>query len=255
MLFNKEQIALTLQEKANQKIEMLRHEMAQGLFESNLTEDIYFVFDKKSEEVAGGPFASNAKAKAYIAEMGSKDLVVMTEKALEKKMGITKEDLDEIAESEGLKVGTKVVYAKGTNQEVRGTIVEKVFGKGGGKLDKWIVKFVGGYIAPVDAIDLVKEDVVDEAAPNMKDGLSDPLNINAQYKRFKNTDAVISWFANAGYDGQQIDFNNKTGELKIKGVTVAVKGKNGSYSVDVTACGNVGLKMPGSEKGAVKYIK
>jgi hypothetical protein len=88
MLFNKEKLVLTLQEKAHEKIEVLRHEMAQAMFDT-LTEETFFVFDKKAEDVVGGPFKSKAKAQAFVKEMDSKDLVIMTEKSLEKKMGVS----------------------------------------------------------------------------------------------------------------------------------------------------------------------
>ncbi len=154
MLFNKEQLVLSLQEKAHEKIEMLRHEMAQAMFDS-LNEEAFFVFDKETEDVVGGPFASKAKAQAFVKEMGSKDLVVVTEKALEKMLGVK--------ESEA------------------------------------------------------------------------PLQL-------KDMDAVLNWFADNNYLDQEFDFDNETGVLKMNGKVVATKGQDGSYSVDVTACGNVGLK-------------
>lgn len=87
MLFNKEELVLSLQEKASEKIEMLRHEMAQAMFDS-LNEETYFVYDKKAEDVVGGPFGSKAKAQAFVKDMDSEDLVIMTEKALEKLLGV-----------------------------------------------------------------------------------------------------------------------------------------------------------------------
>lgn len=168
MLFNKEEIVLTLVEKANEKIEMLRHDMAQSLFDS-LNEETYFVFDKKAEDVVGGPFASKAKAQDFVKEMGSKDLVIMTEKALEKKMGLKENET------------------------------------------------------------AAEEQHIPEAL-----GSEAPLQL-------KDTDAVLNWFADNNYLDQEFEFDHETGVLKMNGKVVATKGKDGSYSVDVTACGNVGL--------------
>lgn len=165
MLFNKEQLVLSLQEKAHEKIEMLRHEMAQALFDS-LNEETFFVFDKAAEDVVGGPFASKAKAQAFVKEMGSNDLVIMTEKALEKML--------DVKESE-------------------------------------------------------------ETAAEEQLGSEAPLQL-------KDMDAVLNWFADNNYLDQKFDFDNETGVLKMNGKVVATKGQDGSYSVDVTACGNVGLK-------------
>ena len=97
MLFNKEQLVLSLQEKALEKIEMLRREIAQAMFDS-LSEETFFVFDKKAEDVVGGPFDSKTKAKAFVKNMNSKDLVIMTEKALEKKLGLKENEETTIAE-------------------------------------------------------------------------------------------------------------------------------------------------------------
>ena len=165
MRFNQEQLVLSLQEKAHEKIEMLRHEMAQAMFDS-LNEEAFFVFDKEAEDVVGGPFASKAKAQAFVKEMGSKNLVVMTEKALEKMLGV-----------------------KGSEE----TAVEEQLGS--------------------------------EAPLQLKD-----------------MDAVLNWFADNNYLDQEFEFDNETGVLKMNGKVVATKGQDGSYSVDVTACGNVGLK-------------
>lgn len=165
MLFNKEQLVLSLQEKAHEKIEMLRHEMAQAMFDS-LNEEAFFVFDKEAEDVVGGPFASKAKAQAFVKEMGSKNLVVMTEKALEKMLGVK--------ESEETAVGEQL-------------------------------------------------------------GSEAPLQL-------KDMDAVLNWFADNNYLDQEFEFDNETGVLKMNGKVVATKGQDGSFSVDVTACGNVGLK-------------
>lgn len=89
MVFEKEEILLTLQEKANEKIEQLRHEMAQTLFEANISEETFYVFSKKEEDVVGGPFSNKQKAKQYIAdEGGSNDLLVLTDKAIRTKFGI-----------------------------------------------------------------------------------------------------------------------------------------------------------------------
>lgn len=97
MLFDKEQLVSSLQEKALEKIEMLRREIAQTMFDS-LSEETYFVFDKKAEDVVGGPFDSKAKAKAFVKDMDSEDLVIMTEKALEKKLGLKESEETTIAE-------------------------------------------------------------------------------------------------------------------------------------------------------------
>lgn len=169
MLFNKEQLVLSLQEKAHEKIEMLRHEMAQAMFDS-LNEETFFVFDKKAEDVVGGPFASKAKAQAFVKETDSKDLVIMTEKALEKKLGLEEGETD------------------------------------------------------------AEEQHISEAL-----GSEAPLQL-------KDIDAVLNWFAEHNYLDQEFEFDNETGVLTMNGKAVATKGQDGSYSVDVTACGNVGLK-------------
>lgn len=165
MLFDKEQLVLSLQEKAHEKIEMLRHELAQAMFDS-LNEESFFVFDKEAEDVVGGPFASKAKAQAFVKEMGSKDLVVMTEKALEKIMGVKESEEEQVSEALGSEA---------------------------------------------------------------------PLQL-------KDKDAVLNWFADNNYLDQEFEFDNETGVLKMNGKVVATKGQDGSFSVDVTACGNVGLK-------------
>lgn len=87
MLFNREEIELSLQEKVNEKIEILRHELAQSMLGGRLSEELFFVFDKKEKDIAGGPFSSKAEAQSYIDDMDDSDnLVVMTEKALKKKL-------------------------------------------------------------------------------------------------------------------------------------------------------------------------
>lgn len=89
-LFEKDDILLALQEKANEKLETLRHDMAQSLFEClSVNEETYFVYDKAEEDVVAGPFENKAKAKSYVNDMeDSENLVVVTEKNLEKKLGI-----------------------------------------------------------------------------------------------------------------------------------------------------------------------
>ena len=88
MLFDKEELIANLEEKAISKIEMLRQEISRTMF-GQLNEELFFVFDKKMEDVVGGPFSSKTKAQEYIKELDSKDLIIMTEKALAKKMGVT----------------------------------------------------------------------------------------------------------------------------------------------------------------------
>jgi len=91
MILDKEQLILTLQEKAQEKIEILRQELAQSLFDK-ITEETFFVYDKKDEDVVGGPFSSKAKAMEYVKEMDSKTLVIMTERALEGKLKTKSEE-------------------------------------------------------------------------------------------------------------------------------------------------------------------
>lgn len=170
MLFNKEELVSSLQEKALEKIEMLRREIAQAMFDS-LSEETYFVFDKKAEDVVGGPFDSKAKAKAFVKDMDSEDLVIITEKALEKKLGLKESEETTIAEEQ----------------------------------------------------------------------IPEALGSEAPFK-LKDMDAVLKWFADNNYLDQEFEFDNETGVLKMNGKVVATKGKDGSYSVDITACGNVGLK-------------
>lgn len=178
MIFDKEQLILSLQEKAHEKIEILRHEMAQSMFDA-LSEETFFVFDKKAEDVVGGPFASRAKAQAFVKEMDSKDLVIMTEKALEKKMGLSESS-----------------YEKGLNPS-------KEYGK---RSDSGEARDSEGTL------------------------------------QLKDMDAVLNWFADHNYLDQEFEFDNETGVLTMNGKAVATKGQDGSYSVDTTACGNVGLK-------------
>lgn len=88
-MFDKDDILTTLQEKANEKIEQLRHEMAQSLFEKNITEETFFVYHKTEQDVVGGPFSTRSHAQPYADDMeDSSLLVVMTEKALKTKLGI-----------------------------------------------------------------------------------------------------------------------------------------------------------------------
>lgn len=49
-------------------------------------------------------------------------------------------------------------------------------------------------------------------------------------------------FADNNYLDQEFEFDNESGVLKMNGKVVATKGQDGSYSVDVTSCRNVGLK-------------
>lgn len=77
MFFDKEDILLKLQEKANEKIEILRHELAQSLFDQ-LSEELYFVYDKDKEEVIDGPFKTEQDAVSYIKNTENKNLVVIT---------------------------------------------------------------------------------------------------------------------------------------------------------------------------------
>jgi len=160
MLFNKEQIVLTLQEKVNEKIEIIRQEMAESLFDA-LTEESFFAFDKKAEDIVGGPFKTKALALEYVKDMDAKNIVIMTEKAIEK-----------------LSVKEEVSEALGS---------ETVF-------------------------------------------------------QLKDVDSVLAWFADANYLDQEFEFDPKTGVLTMNGKAVATKGQDGSYTVDVTSVGNVGIK-------------
>ena len=84
MILTKDEIKLTLGEKANTKLESMRQELAESLF-TQLTEENFFVFNKEEKDVVGGPFGSKAKAQAFIDEMDDKaNLVVMPEKQVEK---------------------------------------------------------------------------------------------------------------------------------------------------------------------------
>jgi len=215
MLFNKEQLVLTLQEKVHEKIEMLRHEMAQAMFDS-LSEETYFVFDKKEKDIVGGPFDSKSKAQAFAKELNTKDLVVMTEKALENKLGIK---VESTSYEDKLDPNKKIVVTgvKGMNSKP----FTKKF-KNWAAYEKWTESDdFGNY----EVHKVMNEDSVSEETIKLKD-----------------LDSVLTWFSDHNYLDQEFDFDNKTGELKMNGKVVAVKGKDGSYSVDVTACGNIGLR-------------
>lgn len=235
MLFNKEQLVLSLQEKVYTKIEQLRQDLAESLFEV-ITEETYFVFDKKAEDVVGGPFSTKAKANSFIKEMGDDNLIAMTEKAIESKFKT--EEVSESSYEKDLDPNKKIVV-KGV-KGMKSTPFTKKF-KNMAAFEKWADS--------EEASDYEVSQVMNESAPGLVSGEEPGLDLNRQFTKFKTTDEVINWFANAGYNGQKIDFDHKTGEMKIKGTVVAVKGKNGSYSVDITACGNVGLRMGGKEAG------
>lgn len=222
MLFNKEQLVSSLQEKAHEKIEMLRHEMAQAMFDS-LTEETFFVFDKKAEDVVGGPFESKAKAQSFVKEMDSKDLVIMAEKALEKKMGVKAEEVSESSYEKDLDPNKKIVV-KGV-KGMKSTPFTKEF-KNMAAYEKWADSDEAGDYE----VSQVMNESVDEALGNEA-----PLQL-------KDIDSVLNWFAEHNYLDQEFEFNNETGVLTMNGKAVATKGQDGSYSVDITACGNVGLK-------------
>lgn len=88
MIFTKEEILQSLQEKANEKIEEIRHELAQTLFEAVST-DGFFVYDEKEGEVIGGPFKTFQQATKYAANMEDEDsdLKVYSSREIAKKVG------------------------------------------------------------------------------------------------------------------------------------------------------------------------
>jgi hypothetical protein len=215
MIFNKEELVLSLQEKANEKIEGLRQAMAESLF-ADLHEETFFVFDTKSEDVIGGPFATKQKAQAYVKELASKDAVIMTEKALESKMGIK---VESASYEKDLDPNKKIVVSgvKGMNSKP----FTKKF-KNMAAYEKWTEsEEFGNY----EVSTVVNEALGSEGAMSLKD-----------------LDSVLTWFADNSYLDQEFEFDNVTGVLTMNGKAVATKGKDGSYSVDITACGNVGLK-------------
>lgn len=65
MLFDKEDIRLSIQEKVHDKIEELRHEMAQAIFDG-LNEGAFFVHDEDGDDVVAGPFKTREEAKKHI---------------------------------------------------------------------------------------------------------------------------------------------------------------------------------------------
>jgi hypothetical protein len=76
--------------------------------------------------------------------------------------------------------------------------------------------------------DLEKElglDTNEETEPKIAKG--EPM------MKFKDLDAVLSWFTENDYLDQEFEFDNETGTLKMNGKVVAIKGKDGSYSVQV----------------------
>lgn len=88
MLFDKDEILTSLVVKANEKIEQLRHEMAQDMFEATLSEEAYFVYNKQSEDIVAGPFATRAKARVFRdKEANSFQLDVASDKELQSKLG------------------------------------------------------------------------------------------------------------------------------------------------------------------------
>jgi hypothetical protein len=95
MIFNKEDLVLSLQEKANTKIENLRQSLAESVF-ADLNEELYFIFDKSEKDIVGGPYDNRAKAvaaldKDFDGASKKQDLKVMSEKDVEKMLGESKE--------------------------------------------------------------------------------------------------------------------------------------------------------------------
>lgn len=84
MILNKEDVVLSLQEKVNEKIESMRHSLAESIF-SQLSDENFFVFNKSEADVVGGPFGSKAAAEKFVAEStDGAALVILTEKQTDK---------------------------------------------------------------------------------------------------------------------------------------------------------------------------
>lgn len=85
MFLEKEEIISSLRSKVFEKIEEIRHEISQSLFEKMENKELYFIFDKKEEEIIDGPFITKSEAEKCISKMKRKEnLIVVTEKTLEK---------------------------------------------------------------------------------------------------------------------------------------------------------------------------
>lgn len=88
MFIEKQDILSALQEKMHTKLENLRQELAESIFSAELSEGVFFVYDKKERDIVGGPFASKDKANAFVNDMEDKaQLEVVDEKKAEKLMG------------------------------------------------------------------------------------------------------------------------------------------------------------------------
>lgn len=87
MMFDKDEVLDTLAVKANEKIEEMRHEIAQAMFDS-LSEEAFYVYSKKGDEVVAGPFDSKQRAERERAQGDKHDLIVMTERDIQNKLGL-----------------------------------------------------------------------------------------------------------------------------------------------------------------------
>jgi hypothetical protein len=183
MIVNKEQIVLSLQEKFNTKIEMLRQELSQSIFDAGVSE---------------------AVKTTHTLTVEGKELKTVAFK--------TESEVDQFLEK---------------NEEWG------VVGK-----DKGMI-----HVAKVNE----DADPIEEAAPNMQDGKEPSLDINQAFKTFTSRDEVMSYFADTIGDATKIEFDEDSGVFSMKGKALAKMGKDGSYSVDVTAVANRGLVMSGKE--------
>lgn len=85
MMFDKDEVLDALVVKANGKLEEMRHEIAQAMFDS-LSEEAFYVYSKKGDEVVAGPFDSKQRAERAAGD--KHDLIVMTERDIQNKLGL-----------------------------------------------------------------------------------------------------------------------------------------------------------------------
>jgi hypothetical protein len=248
MIFNKEELVLTLREKANEKIERLRQELAESLFVSQEAQS-YFVFDKVEGAIASGPFKTLSEARTDLLSLGVPNLIVISEEQLEKKFETVVEDytreveLDETSYEKEIDPNKKIVV-KGV-KGMKSTPFTKKF-KNMAAFEKWTDSDdFGNY----EVHQVMNENASSISAPKVKekDAGEDNLDINKAWKKFKSADEVISWFSQNGCRDEKLSFNLATGAFYVKGKKVAEKGRDGSYTVDVTQVPNQGIVLSGKE--------
>ena len=87
MMFDKDEVLDALAVKANEKLEEMRHEIAQAMFDT-LSEEAFYVYSKKGDEVVAGPFESKQRAERERAAGDKHGLSVMAERDIQNELGL-----------------------------------------------------------------------------------------------------------------------------------------------------------------------